>query len=193
MKERPILFSTPMVQAILEGRKTQTRRVMKPQPFQHDSGWWIYEGFRPKARYNSGSRAANFPPNEWDMLTSPYGCISDRLWVRETFLETISTDDKIHYEYRADYSKTMADDVCWKPSIFMPREACRIMLEVTDVRVERLQDITEEDAIAEGTVRIHRYKTMVWEYETLWESINGKGSWEKNPWVWVIEFKKIEP
>jgi hypothetical protein len=180
MKERPILFSTEMVKAILEGRKTQTRRIVKKQP--HGAGEW--------ARQLASWLFPNVNP--YIKLKCPYGQPGDRLWVRETFLIEHSCH-KNFYEYRADYSDTIALDVIWRPSIFMPREACRLMLEVTDVRVERLQDITEEDAIAEGTVRIHRYKTMVWEYETLWESINGKGSWDKNPWVWVIEFKKIEP
>jgi hypothetical protein len=211
MKERPILFSTEMVKAILEERKTQTRRIMKPQPI-HNNGWWVWEGTRPKAKYNSGLTAANYPPNKWlHPPTSPYGIPGDRLWVRETFLVERS-QHKDFYEYKADYSNTFAGDVCWKPSIFMPREACRILLEVTDVRVERLYDITEEDARAEGITDVEFYpdegfplsighmmgkddgKTMlhttrVNAYAALWESINGEGSWDKNPWVWVISFK----
>lgn len=118
------------------------------------------------------------------------------LWVRETFLETVSTDDGIHYEYKADYSETMTNDVCWKPSIFMPKEACRIRLRVEDIRVERLHDISDEDCKAEGLtapmITDHPKGGWYVAYKSLWESINGKGAWNKNPWVWVIEFKKHE-
>lgn len=187
MKERPILFSTEMVKAILEGRKTQTRRVVKKQP--HGAGEWV----RQLASWL-------FPNvNPYIKLKCPYGQPGDRLWVRETFLVERS-QHKDFYEYKADYSNTFAGDVCWKPSIFMPREACRILLEVTDVRVERLQDISEEDAIAEG-ISLPNYAEQAIKdiffpepsaiYSELWESINGKGSWDKNPWVWVIEFKKV--
>ena len=128
---------------------------MKPQPFMDKSGWWIWEGTRPKAAYNSGLTAANHPPNEWlTPPTSPYGIPGDRLWVRETFLIERSCH-KDFYEYRADYSDTFASDASWKPSIFMPRAACRILLEVTDVRVEKLQDISDESAIAEGILKIN--------------------------------------
>lgn len=117
------------------------------------------------------------------------------LWVRETFLETVSTDDGIHYEYKADYSETMTNDVCWKPSIFMPKEACRIRLRVEDIRVERLHDISDEDCKAEGLtapmITDHPKGGWYVAYKSLWESINGKGSWNKNPWVWVIKFKRI--
>lgn len=201
MKEHPILFSTEMVKAILEGRKTQTRRIKNLKEINLNPASWRYVSklggsWKDKAKYifrfiNPTGRPVN--------IASPYGLPGDRLWVRETFLVERS-QHKDFYEYKADYSNTFAGDVCWKPSIFMPREACRILLEVTDVRVERLQDISEEDAIAEG-ISLPNYAEQAIKdiffpepsaiYSELWESINGKGSWDKNPWVWVIEFKKV--
>lgn len=192
MKERPILFSTPMVQAILEGRKSQTRRVIKYQPpidtyrivqFDHE----VFMSAYP----NGALRPFHY------QIKNRFGHKGDILWVRETFLETYSIDDKTHYEYKADYSDIMANDVCWKPSIFMPKAACRIKLEVTDVRVEKVQDISEADAKAEGVLlTMNQHKGFIYEnyhsaYVDIWESINGKGSWEKNSWVWVIKFKTL--
>ena len=212
MKERPILFSTEMVKAILEGRKTQTRRIIKKQP--HGAGEWV----RQLASWL-------FPNvNPYIKLKCPYGQPGDRLWVRETWaLNPWSYLGGCKYIYRSDYEsfpkneigKSYPDIDKWRPSIFMPREACRILLEVTDVRVERLQDITEEDAKAEGITDIEFYPdegfplsighmagqddgktslhtTRVKAYAALWESINGEGSWEKNPWVWVISFERIQ-
>jgi hypothetical protein len=188
MKERPILFSTEMVQAIIEGRKTQTRRIVKA------SG--KATAFKI-AVMPDGTKMPFGIDDEEAMLgyiKCPYGKPGDRLWVRETFLVERS-QHKDYYEYKADYSNTFACDVCWKPSIFMPREACRILLEVTDVRVEKLKDISEKDVIAEGVeykktdgclnipARAH--------YMMLWDSINGKDSHELNPWVWVISFIKL--
>lgn len=196
-KEHPILFSTPMVQAILEGRKTQTRRILKPQPVgimkphqlcddgffkKEHIGKWLWET-------ESGE----------SLKLCPYGQPGDILWVRETFLVEYSRH-KEFYEYKADYSDTLAKEVVWKPSIFMPREAARILLRVIDIRVERLQDISEEDAIAEGVslpnyadqaIRDVRYPDPSTIYAELWESINGEGSWDANPWVWVVKFERI--
>ena len=221
MKERPILFSTEMVRAILEGRKSQTRRIMKPQPI-YNNGWWAWEGTRPKAKYNSGLTAANHPPNEWlTPPTSPYGIPGDRLWVRETWART---GDNFHddwpghgdFYYKADdpFSELEPGSPTkgifrWRPSIFMPREACRIILEVTNVRVERLNDITDDDAKVEGIDYVvdkitgycgYNYlsggynlmTTPYHGYRSLWESINGEGSWDKNPWVWVITFRRVK-
>ena len=217
MKERPILFSTEMVKGILDGRKTQTRRVKNLKEINLNPASWRYVAklggsWKDKAKYIF--RFIN-PTGHSVNIASPYGLPGDRLWVRETFLVERS-QHKDFYEYKADYSNTFAGDVCWNPSIFMPREACRILLEVMDVRVERLQEITEEDAKAEGITDVEFYPdegfplsvghmagkddgktslhtTRVKAYTALWGSINGKGSWEKNPWVWVIEFKRIEP
>ena len=143
-------MSGPMVRAILEGRKTQTRRkITKNRPF-------------------------------------PSGNEGDVLWVRETWRPTMHP---FPIGPRWDYRATAEEDGVplegpWKPSIFMPRETCRIRLMVEAVRVERLQDISVMDAIAEGVESRDSYKTS-------WESINGKGSWDKNPWVWVIKFRRL--
>ena len=202
MKERPILFSAPMVRALLKSRKTQTRRVVKPQPAS---------GVRPSPFSKSG-----LEDGHGRELRCPYGRPGDRLWVRETWARPITLDPGPTI-YRADYPACVpsyyenvppADEVVWKPSIHMPRSACRITLEITGVRVERLQDISEVDAKAEGCEPIDlcdhirqscsdigcpgptNYRGG---YQSLWESINGPGSWDTNPWVWVIEFKRIKP
>lgn len=171
MSERPILFSAPMVRAILAGTKTQTRRIVKvPKRF---------EGF-------SHPSAAGVD------FSCPYGWRSDRLWVRETF----SYDRAMHERgdrcvpwYWADGNPTYGDWTRPKPSIHMPRWASRITLWITDVRVERLNDISQHDAMAEG-VSVDSPATFqaVAAYRDLWESINGPGSWAENPYVWVIEF-----
>lgn len=197
MKERPILFSTEMVRAILEGRKTQTRRIVKKQP--HGAGEWV----RQLASWL-------FPNvNPYIKLKCPYGQPGDRLWVRETWFNDMSFGSPEYYyrangEFDEQFERHRLGQVGpfkWRPSIFMPREACRLMLEVTDVRVERLQDISEEDAIAEG-ISLPNYAEQAIKdiffpepsaiYSELWESINGKGSWDKNPWIWVIGFKILD-
>jgi hypothetical protein len=184
--ERPILFSTPMVQSILDGRKTQTRRIIKKQP--HGAGEWIMRGINWL-----------FPNvNPYINLKCPYGQISDVLWVRETFFDAGG-----YFIYKANCPEDY-EIVKWKPSIFMPKEACRIKLLIKDIRVERLQDISEKDAIAEGIEMNNKPHTgWYWmkdvystdyaplAYEKLWNKINGKDSWSKNPWVWVIEFNKL--
>lgn len=185
MKERPILFSAPMVRTILAGTKTQTRRAVKHAPALHH-----------------GNTA-------WDMTICPYGRPGDRLWVREahTFCPRLPSMKKWSHtpeEARVIYG---TDDV-WmsgpygpfqpkkRPSIHMPRWASRITLEVVAVRVERLNEITAGDCIAEGIIESEapQYVFGLWEaYRDLWESINGPGSWIANPWVWVIEFRRIKP
>jgi hypothetical protein len=198
MKHRPILFSTDMVQAILEGRKTQTRRVVKPQPM-HDSAPPHKDG------------------NQWlhmgDVYKCPYGQPGDVLWVREAWAHTSqlninSEDENYGYVYKAD-GQTWKDyeGWTWKPSIHMPRKAARLFLRIKAVRVERLQEISDEDAIDEGlihlnykrypsyTYNIHKYPngfgTAIGCFSHLWESINGPESWDANPWVWVVEFERI--
>ena len=207
-------MSGPMVRAILDGRKTQTRRVVKPQPqgfgsrFEFsgtdDESW--PEPFVWMALTPSGKFGLNHPP----YYKCPYGAIGDRLWVRETFGYPEQNQEN-GIVYRAsdtswdDASTKHCKTMLWKPSIFMPRLASRITLEITGVRVERLQDITENDAVSEGL----KYEAGVWSidgkdgntiarcvdprhtYEALWESINGKDSWTVNPWVWVVEFKRL--
>lgn len=199
MKETPILFSTEMVKAILEGIKTQTRRIVKPQ-----SGILTDEL----------ARSLNVrPPKEQNtpVIKCHYGKIGDVLWVRETFMPVTSfCEERVEsgYAYKAtdvdwgEYAK-------WKPSIFMPKEAARIWLRITNICVERLQDISEEDAIAEGVERCSHYpKIDGWKYygkekgwylgsaissfKSLWQSINGEQSWNDNPYVWVVEFEQIK-
>jgi hypothetical protein len=208
MKERPILFSGQMVRAILEGRKTQTRRIVKPQPTKD------YVTLMPLSGELVGVTKHGGPIDNRGWLHCPYGKPGDRLWVRETW-------GKVHYEgvdesptifYRADERDQERDELTrWRPSIHMPRWASRINLEVVSVRVERLQDISEEDAMSEGIESWEErgvddaqdyYRDYVTgghvynakdSFRSLWQSINGPGSWEANPWVWVVEFKRIEP
>lgn len=180
MKERGIIFSGPMVYAIQEDRKTQTRRIVKPQP----DGETVMH-----VNYGHGWSEA---------LRCPYGVAGDRLWVRETFaLESKSyAGDKVRY--RADGKPTSG---AWRPSIHMPRWASRITLEITGVRVERLQEISEADAKAEGVIPTGRRATHKWcngedvshrrQFADLWDSLHGKGAWEQNPWVWVVEFRRL--
>lgn len=206
MTERGILFSAPMVRALLDGSKTQTRRPAKPRrkPSLLDGSWTDDYVLDP------GNR-------DWLMRDNPYGQPGDRLWVRETWAQPAALDPGPTV-YRADYPDCVpaqyenvppAEEITWKPSIHMFRKDSRILLEITGVRVERLQDISEADAIAEGVepheVRqfaLHglnaeeraaiRRQAAVGPYRGLWESINGGGSWDANPWVWVIEFRRIE-
>jgi len=184
MKERPILFSGPMVRAILEGRKSQTRRVVKSVDVQNC------------CTHQCGGKSAAV------LAHCPYGKPGDRLWVRETHLPTASG-----VYYRADFSDFDAAGHGamyggWKPSIFTKRAYSRITVEIVKVRVERLKDISVTDAIEEGIpvntcLRKAPFGTgwahPVSAYVELWESLNGEGSWEDNPWVWVIEFKRVKP
>jgi|SRR6185369_7719408 len=249
MKERPILFSGPMVRALLDGRKTQTRRIMKPQPvsveidaktFENPTsgamcigyeacppGWrpmpWFkfdeatngrLEYLRPAvggvgmtpARVRAASRRHG-DSQKWAegevVGLCPHGQPGDRLWVRETWRPVHSGDPTRGAQYRADLHG--ADQTRWKPGIHMFRWASRITLELTGVRVERLQDISEADAKAEGVERFgqgwkHYFypdePESAWEfasnsYASLFDKINGAGSWDKNPWVWVLEFKRV--
>ena len=196
MSDHPIIFSGPMVRAILDGRKTQTRRVVKPQPYQIETSW-----LRP------------VPGEWWKHLRPrlPYGIPGDRLWVRETWAEYVDVESGVHDDERFCYRATdkMMLPVKWRPSIHMPRWASRITLEVTGVRVERLQEISEADARVEGVGRdtnpcdhvrqscadigclgpTHRAS-----FCELWDTLNAKRgySWESNPWVWVVEFKLVK-
>lgn len=196
-----------MVQAILNGRKTQTRRVVKPQPKDDLSflGWKLPEYVQ--VAFGRGVKTDS-------LHKFPFGQVGDVLWVRETFRpKGHSFPIGEHFEYKAT---AQADgnptDEPWKPSIFMPKDAARIWLKITDVRVKRLQDISEEDAIKEGIEElksngIPHYRNYgkqlvakefnffcspVNSFRSLWESINGENSWKQNPWVWVIEFERIE-
>jgi len=201
-KERPILFSSTMVRAILDGAKTQTRRIIKNQPEIDDRGYisdsyWINKPFE----------GLLLPKIDDLVMYCPYGKPGDRLWVRETHAlmddshcacyESCGKCVVGKYAYKSDGKW---DDFIekWTPSIHMPRRASRIDMEVTERRIERLQDISEEDAIAEGVRMTDEYTgcaddidSHVHAYKFLWKSINGKGSWDLNPFVWVVEFKVI--
>lgn len=249
VKERPILFSGPMVRAILDGRKTQTRRIVKLRPGQEIEHGAVFSATDPF----------------W-MIGSPFGKPGDRVWVRESWQirswDTEEGDVQVFYKASPeiywslpvaplnhpfagddpaewtehDFDKVITNlpsakiikdpeveggerwdwddsEIPWRPSIHMPRWACRIVLEVTDVRVERLQAITVEDAEAEGAIKVGPIETFphrrlygfdmpideFWRqspvdaYMHLWDKINGAGSWDSNPWVWVVSFKRIEP
>ena len=197
MKERAILFSAPMVRALLAGTKTQTRRVCKPAATLSA----VVEVPDPMERgqvYNG----SHFGDEDGEVqFASPYGGRGDRLWVRETFCKIIGQSGGwIETDYRASYTHgfrlgdTLGIKKRWTPSIHMPRDASRITLEITSVRVERLQDISEADATAEGSphsLHLHGGRFARENFEHLWWTIHGEGSWEANPWVWVIEFRRL--
>ena len=213
MKERPILFSAPMVRAILAGTKTQTRRVVKPE-----SGLLVYlqedYGCRYSASYTPGvAPVVNVTPGrphtEIVLPHCPYGQPGDRLWVRESF-SGVHDYDSGHDGRPWPPSAWFQDDPIWywadgnpehgdwtrpRPSIHMPRWASRILLDVTDVRVQRLQDISEGDARAEGVTPLAGPDDLpgVWTgaFERLWDSINGAGAWLSNPWVWAVSFRRV--
>ena len=193
---KPILFNTEMVQAILEGRKTVTRRVIKPQPTYSPRDGFTYRG---------GAYGIGMPPEIESAAynlrcAAPYK-VNDVLWVRETWGE-----DKHNFLYRADFSENDLEKVGhllrWRPSIHMPKAAARIFLRVTNVRVERVQDITEEQAKAEGSnVGISWTEKLehssIERFEKIWNSTIKKADldkygWEANPWVWVVEFERVE-
>ncbi|MFA7667771.1 MAG: hypothetical protein WCX93_00295 [Burkholderiaceae bacterium] len=220
MRERPILFSGPMVRSILAGHKTQTRRVIKPQPRGHiawkNDRQWIVSGTGEIG--DTG-------------LHCPYGEAGGRLWVRESFQFAASLDhlspgavaDKCldagystpwaPTQYEADGQRTgswrgfdtppvVTEPGKLRPSIHMPRWASRITLEITGVRVERLRDISDDDVIAEGVDNLIAAEAVgksplkmglaaTCGFAYLWDKINGPGSWESNPWVWVVEFRRI--
>jgi hypothetical protein len=203
---KPILFSGPMVRAILYGererrRKTQTRRIVKPQPTRLSADAYA-------DRYNKG-RQFNFWASRGTVKNlcgdvvggkglSPYGDVGDTLWVRESVCEMDTDHRPPRWTYKANQptgsdGKPDADsERCrkeygykWKSSIHMPKAACRIFLHVTDVRVQRVQEISEADARAEGFEKREHFIR-------LWDEINGAGSFDANPWVWVISFKRAE-
>ena len=205
--EKPILFSTPMVQAILDGRKTQTRREIKQA-----NGW--DHNWRPtliKEEHIDGipryeMRCGTQYSLPW--FKCPYGQPGDVLWVRESYSKDYFDFNGGNHAYKADWNKTDAEYVSepkWKPSIHMPKAACRLFLRITNVRVERLQNISEEDAIAEGIGKDNAgwwkdythpdsagYMVAKNSFRSLWHSINGEQSWNDNPWVWVVEFEQIK-
>lgn len=217
MKHIPILYSTAMVQAKLAGKKTQTRRLRALVEINESpNDWEFVRLFHGWAKFWEKHN----PPNERH-IRCPYGQPGDILWGRETSanLNIDSIGVPPFYVYLADLEPSNNyGPITWKPSIHMPKTACRLFDKVVSIRVERLQDISEADAIAEGIISQNweetnstRYKdymadasgyghpehdfptvsTAIESYKTLWEKINGPGSWEQNPWVWVIETEAI--
>ena len=248
--EHPILFSGEMVKAILDGRKTMTRRVVKPQPIKLDIGAWFPSGHPGDSKNRTGLHYANehhfrkgFPID-----FSPYGQLGDRLWVRETWkIASFMEGDPMLFQYRADGGEAEENDhydelkyegwferVCiqstdylekikwpnknddgiyswdngksplpWRPAIFMPRWASRINLEIVSVKVERVQEITWQEVIPEGIgastvsrgVLSDNPPNPRWKFIEVWNKINAKRGfgWDINPWVWVIEFKRVTP
>lgn len=201
MKERPILFSGSMVRAILAGTKTQTRRVVKHKIIGPNPPTGIFDWHHPRTDEWMGAHGGGIKFGLTNAARlCPYGQPGDRLWVREAFYVGVEGGPI----YRACIDQGLADFVDavrkrygekWVPSIHMPRWASRILLEIVGVRVERLQDINEWDAIDEGVGGDVKVAPCfaVERYRALWESINGPGSWDANPWVWVVEFKRVTP
>ena len=202
-KEWPILFSAPMVRALLDGSKTQTRRVVQGAPDD-----WAPIGpevYSPTVVDRNGDEqpgpdaygSGNDDGSDW--IRCPYGQPGDRLWVREAFRLCAEADSTPPRDTDAAYRMWYEADAPHqpgagklRPSMFMPRWACRITLVVTGVRVERLQDISRGDAMAEGCPFPNMARgedPRVW-YEDLWCDLNGADSWRANPWVWVVEFRK---
>lgn len=191
---KPILFSGEMVRAILDGRKTQTRRVVKPQPTEHVTG----------GTYNwKGSLPFVNLPIDAILDSCPYGQPGDQIWVRETF-NYHGTTRGPRVTYRSDGTEQffkdapdgpwwLADDNDWRPSIFMPRWASRITLEITGVRVERVQDISPDDCRAEGEPGKNNDIGVRYGFGQLWNRINEKRGfgWDVNPWCWCISFKRV--
>lgn len=215
MRERPILFSGQMVRAILEGRKTQTRRVVRPQPYLNRE-WRLEWSTRDGKESTPCWIATRGDELVWDFGPG-YGAPGDRLWVRETWGEHIQDIGDARQDrwfvYRADGNERPMDnggEAAWRPSIHMPRWASRIDLEITEVRVQRLQEISEEDAIAGGVRGFNEHGCWVYEdyqggqgtwrfsakgsFASLWDSINGNTHpWARsNPWVWAVRFKVVK-
>lgn len=218
---KPILFSASMVRALLEGRKTQTRRLVKPQPtFIQSSGRWKYP--LPKKHNNNGRCEAVYTASRewWEYLPEaalPYGKPGDLLWVRETWRMDSRATDLARVCYRAserashtefhemipvDKIGNMQTAMKWKSPLHMPRWASRLTLEITDVRVQRLQDISKKDAEDEGVYSLHSqspgfeevaYYRSLYDpkelFRMLWTRINGPTSWDENPWVWALTFE----
>ncbi|HHG9975941.1 TPA: hypothetical protein ACPZI4_004426 [Yersinia enterocolitica] len=203
MNEKPILFNAEMVNAILSGRKTQTRRIMKVQPSEHFhpqtihgamdfTAHWYTPGVIDKDGYLQPARKDVFGvADEDEGYTCPLGAVGDQLWVRETF-----GDCGVRLVYRADSDDGAACIVKrWTPSIHMPRWASRINLLITGVRVERLQAITLGDICKEIGCGLYDFRPATYGFqvwEELWKSIYGEESWQANPWVWVINFERME-
>ena len=218
VRERPILFSPPMVRALLAGTKTQTRRVVKPQPREGehiDTCPWVASGWSLWGPLGSSSAC------RCSEVRCPYGDIGDRLWVRETWAIPPWSDLATDVAFRADLGPDDEREARavqrivrrienpWRSPIHLPRRFARILLELTSIRVERVQDISEEDAKAEGVTPVTlTTESLTWpggaaaggggcsareSFAGLWDSLHGPGAWERNDWVWVLSFRRIEP
>ncbi len=192
MKEHPILFSTEMVKAILDGRKSQTRRVMKPQPNLVGGEW-----FWRKCSWTDEKPRCPTGTLELAIDYCPHGEVGDRLWCRETWRIYSADEGTQSCEYKADLPNPIYTATPWRPPIFMPRWASRITLEITGIRVQRVQEISEGDIKCEGVVpqtyeRGDGNTVTTYDFRKLWDSINIKRGygWGKNPWCWCIEFKR---
>ena len=242
MKERPIIFNAEMVRAILDGRKTQTRRLVpewqlprltKQDPGDNpDSRWMAVAQRHPRWGFGVFGATEESCAAQLTESLCPFGCRNDRLWMRECHAQVLEVDIpkgrpvgpigtagsparpdwKSRYVYRADgempnvqwHHLGDSQPVRWTPSIHMPRKAARGLLEITGARVERLNAISEDDAMAEGVPPAGHlaqgsyltpkgdFATAKVAFQRLWESIYGEESWRSNPWVWVIEFKRVE-
>ena len=216
-KQSPILFSTPMVQAILNGTKTMTRRIVTPQPEMMPQSFPVpvdefIKQLKTQTKKGFKTLCSTGPCNGMVVPECKFGKVGDLIWVREMFC--VGEFSKYYYfkaqdsTYIREYDKPNGTTK-WKPSIHMPKAACRIWLEITSIRIERLNSISESDAIAEGIeeslwdevnkCRVFKYyglKNAVTDekasFKSLWRSINGFESWDKNPFVWVIEFKRVD-
>lgn len=210
MKERPILFSAPMVRALLDGSKTQTRRIIKLPPAPAALGAWEATTFggenggRTAAGQTVPEQAAIWHTRTGVTISCPHGAPGDHLWVRETwvcddyrvqagsYLEVPGAREALFYRADNEQPFEAPEGKFWKPSIHMPRWASRILLEIVSVRAERLNDCSVEDALAEGIAHRTMNDPRI-EYQHLWDDINGTGAWTANPWVWVVEFKRVTP
>lgn len=224
MTERGMIFNAEMVRAVLDGSKTQTRRIMKVQPDSPNFGLLRITDSTKSAdigKYHWAESNATGTHARSPLFSCPFGAVGDRLWVREAFMNLKGTGIESTtgqfegFAYRADTPPSSYGDMArkdyglkWTPSIHMPRWASRITLEITNVGVQRLQSISQNDAAREGLVKLpatgrycinqgdqyfggasHDAREV---FSWLWESIYGADSWQANPWVWVIEFKRVE-
>lgn len=201
MRERGMIFNAEMVRAILEGRKTQTRRVMKMQPELNGNLYEVYG-----AGWSKDMKSVPAVPGHSLACNCPFGIIGDRLWGRETYRVMGCATDVARLMYKASERNSFTEstraipvETCtkqpsqnWTPSIHMPRWASRITLEITNVRIERLHSINEADARAEGVTAASGPVEAQLAFYEIWRAIYGNDEWKANPWVWVIEFKRVE-